>query len=780
MRKINNSSDVIKTGFSAIDLVTGGLKPSEVMVIAGQGRTGKTSFALSIAKNVAVDEKTPCAFFSLEMSNVKLVNRLISSVCNIDGNKILNGQLNYDEWEKLDEHISRLLGSPLYIDDKPSLTIDELRDRMRKFSSEHGVKFFIIDYLQLIDCYKHNRSDELFVCMRSLRELADELGVTMITTSMLGSGTEEKHRYPKMSDHHDFMVFNDFADYSVFLYRPDHYHVKTIEGKAEGVNFGRLTIAKHGFEQMGEGILRYNTERNAYVQLEHSLYYKAQRMVTTMDEIRKQSKTILLLQGHGLMEMDNISDNIKACFPQDNVVVPHIKCNPDEDLPYIRLLCQEHHPDLVIGVELGGMYAIKLHEYRRICINPSSWNVLRGIMNVMALENLDNHLFDDLSEKSCRKCWGFFICEIPYNVLRERFIPQFFPNVIDIPRNDRDDIAIIHDVILPFAKMLLNEEWTDEWGVTYSRYGRILKKVEPLLFTCEEYTIPEGVEIMEDSFWLTDAKLKKIKLPSTLRKMDVNTFIHCPIEELELPEGITEVPDFMCECCRKLKKVVLPSTIEHIMHGAFNCCNQLSEINLPEDIEYIDDGVFRYTECLKYVKLPSQISYISPELFYCSGIEEINIHENISHIGHWAFWGCDHLKRLVIPKTVKTIDYGIVSAHEGFEGVECHVEGYHVENDALIDEKNQELLCCWTQQKHYVVPEGVKRIADFGGNPYVETITVNQYVELTSSDTFASDINLSKIDFLGGVKGITEFTYYNCPKLENKQETKNNSNENEL
>ena len=287
-----------------------------------------------------------------------------------------------------------------------------------------------------------------------------------------------------------------------------------------------------------------------------------------------------------------------------------------------------------------------------------------------------------------------------------------------------------------------------------------------MLFTCEEYSIPEGVEIMEDSFWLTEAKLKKIELPSTLREMDVNTFIRCPIEEIELPEGITEVPEFMCESCRKLKKVILPSSVKEIKGGAFNCCSQLEKINLPESIESIEDGVFRYTEVLRYLKLPSQIDYISPELFYCSGIKEIDIHENITNIGHWAFWGCNHLKRLVIPDTVKSIDYGIVSAHEGFEGVVCHAEGYHVENDALIDDKNQELLCCWTQQKNYVVSEDVKRIADFGGNPFVETITVNQYVELTSADTFASDINLRRIDFQGGVTGVTSQTFWNCPKLE--------------
>lgn len=90
-------TNVIRTGFSAIDVVIGDLKPSEVMVIAGRGRTGKTSLVISIAQKVAVDDKIPCAFFSMEMSNVKLANRLISSVCNIDGGKLLNGQLNHDD-----------------------------------------------------------------------------------------------------------------------------------------------------------------------------------------------------------------------------------------------------------------------------------------------------------------------------------------------------------------------------------------------------------------------------------------------------------------------------------------------------------------------------------------------------------------------------------------------------------------------------------------------------------------------------------------------------------
>lgn len=263
MNKLNH---VIKTGFSAIDVVTGGMKPSEVMVIAGQGRTGKSALVLSIAKKVAVDDKIPCSFFSMEMSNVKLVNRLISNVCDIDESKILNGQLNHDEWENLDRHMSHLLDSPLYLDDTPSLTIDELGDKMHKMTSEHGVKLFFIDYLQAIDCHKRSYEENLFVCLNSLKSLAEELEIAIIGTSMLGSGTEEKHRYPKMSDHKEFMMINDFADYSIFIYRPDHYHVSTVDEREKGMDLGHLTIAKRGFEQVREDCLIFLRDRNIYVE----------------------------------------------------------------------------------------------------------------------------------------------------------------------------------------------------------------------------------------------------------------------------------------------------------------------------------------------------------------------------------------------------------------------------------------------------------------------------------------------------------------------------------
>ena len=173
---------------------------------------------------------------------------------------------------------------------------------------------------------------------------------------------------------------------------------------------------------------------------------------------------------------------------------------------------------------------------------------------------------------------------------------------------------------------LQEDEYTDEWGVTYSCYGRILKSVDSDQFTCEEYTIPEGVEILEGEFWDKGSKLKKVHLPSTLREMEANTFIHCPIEEIELPEGLKAVGDCMCEGCRELTTVKLPTSLEEIKNGAFNCCIKLREVALPENVSYIEDSAFRYCESLKQVVLPRKLTYISPETFYMSGLEKIDIH----------------------------------------------------------------------------------------------------------------------------------------------------------
>ena len=141
----------IPTGYTGLDDMTSGWQPSDLVIIAGRPAMGKTSFALSIAKNVAVDYHIPIGFFSLEMNNVQLVNRLISNVCEISGHKILNGQLDNTEWERLDRKLRDLTGAPIYVDDTPGLSVFELRTKARRLVREKGVKLLMIDYLQLMN-----------------------------------------------------------------------------------------------------------------------------------------------------------------------------------------------------------------------------------------------------------------------------------------------------------------------------------------------------------------------------------------------------------------------------------------------------------------------------------------------------------------------------------------------------------------------------------------------------------------------------------------------------
>lgn len=140
----------VPTGFSKLDYITSGFQDGELITIAGRPAMGKTSFALSITKNVAVDYKIPTLFFLLEMNATTVVNRLISNFCEIATNKIVSGKLLPDEWERLDKRVELLNDVPLFIDDTPGLNIEGISNRARKSVEENGIKLVIIDYFQLI------------------------------------------------------------------------------------------------------------------------------------------------------------------------------------------------------------------------------------------------------------------------------------------------------------------------------------------------------------------------------------------------------------------------------------------------------------------------------------------------------------------------------------------------------------------------------------------------------------------------------------------------------
>jgi replicative DNA helicase len=257
----------IPSGFTRLDEITSGWQKSDLVIIAGRPAMGKTSFALSIAKNIAVDYKEPIAFFSLEMNNVQLVNRLISNTCEIGGNKLLNGQLSPDEWDRLDKNLRKLTGSPIYIDDTPGLSIFELRTKARRLVREKGVKVIMIDYLQLMNANGMkfgNRQEEVSTISRSLKGLAKELDIPILALSQLNRTVENRDglegKRPQLSDLRESGAIEQDADMVMFVHRPEYYHLYTDEKGNDLHGMAQIIIAKHRKGATGDVLLNFRGE----------------------------------------------------------------------------------------------------------------------------------------------------------------------------------------------------------------------------------------------------------------------------------------------------------------------------------------------------------------------------------------------------------------------------------------------------------------------------------------------------------------------------------------
>ena len=246
----------IPSGLDDLDAVTSGWQRSDLVIIAGRPAMGKTSYALSVAKNIAVDYRIPIAFFSLEMSNVQLVNRLISNVCEIPGNKILNGQLTEEEWARLDQNIRKLEGAPLYIDDTPGLSVFELRTKARRLVKEKNVQIIMIDYLQLMNATGMrfgSRQEEVSTISRSLKGLAKELDIPILPLSQLNRSVESRgdgdtkgidSKRPQLSDLRESGAREQDADMVQFVHRPEYYHIYEDNGR-DLRGMAQIIIAKH-------------------------------------------------------------------------------------------------------------------------------------------------------------------------------------------------------------------------------------------------------------------------------------------------------------------------------------------------------------------------------------------------------------------------------------------------------------------------------------------------------------------------------------------------------
>jgi len=257
----------VPTGYHKLDDITSGWQSSDLVIIAGRPAMGKTSFALSMAKNIAADYKIPMAFFSLEMSNVQLVNRLISNCCEIQGSKILNGQLQPDEWDRLDKRVNTLLGAPLYIDDTPGLSVFELRTKARRLVREHGVKIIMIDYLQLMNANGmrfSSRQEEVSTISRSLKGLAKELDIPILALSQLNRGVESREglegKRPQLSDLRESGAIEQDADMVLFVHRPEYYHIYQDDNGRDLHGMAQIIIAKHRKGATGDVLLTFRGE----------------------------------------------------------------------------------------------------------------------------------------------------------------------------------------------------------------------------------------------------------------------------------------------------------------------------------------------------------------------------------------------------------------------------------------------------------------------------------------------------------------------------------------
>lgn len=243
----------IPTGFTKLDRLTSGWQPSDLIIVAARPGMGKTALTLTMARNIAVNSNIPVAFFSLEMSSVQLITRLISSETGLSSEKLRTGKLEKHEWEQLNVKVKTLEKAPLFIDDTPSLSIFDLRAKARRLASQYGIKMIMIDYLQLMTAGGSqkggNREQEISMISRNLKALAKELSVPVIALSQLSRAVETRggSKRPLLSDLRESGAIEQDADIVSFIYRPEYYKIDEWddEERSPTEGQGEFIVAKH-------------------------------------------------------------------------------------------------------------------------------------------------------------------------------------------------------------------------------------------------------------------------------------------------------------------------------------------------------------------------------------------------------------------------------------------------------------------------------------------------------------------------------------------------------
>ena len=264
----------VRSGFTDIDSITLGWQPSDLIIIAARPSMGKTAFVLTMARNMAVEFKTPVAFFSLEMSSVQLMNRLIVAETQINAKDLRTGNLTPAQWTHLETNTVELGRAPLYIDDTPALSVYEFRSKARRLKTQHDIQLIIIDYLQLMTAAtpetRGNREQEVSLISRTLKAIAKELNVPIIALSQLSRATETRggSKRPQLSDLRESGAIEQDADIVAFIHRPEYYGMNTDENGMPTAGMAEIIIAKHRSGAATDVKLRFLKEQTRFMDLD--------------------------------------------------------------------------------------------------------------------------------------------------------------------------------------------------------------------------------------------------------------------------------------------------------------------------------------------------------------------------------------------------------------------------------------------------------------------------------------------------------------------------------
>ena len=260
------------SGFTKLDRLTSGWQKSELVIIAARPSMGKTAFALSMARNMAIDHGRNVAIFSCEMSSIQLVNRLIVAETDIPGDKIKNGRLNEEEWKQLDTRIKKLVQAPIFIDDTPAISIFELRAKCRRLKAQHKLDLVIVDYLQLMSGPENagSREQEVSTISRSLKSIAKELDVPILALSQLNRSVEMRGgtKRPLLSDLRESGAIEQDADMVVFIHRQEKFGISTFEDGSSTKGIAEIILAKNRNGPVDDVKLRFREEKAQFVDID--------------------------------------------------------------------------------------------------------------------------------------------------------------------------------------------------------------------------------------------------------------------------------------------------------------------------------------------------------------------------------------------------------------------------------------------------------------------------------------------------------------------------------